>query len=42
MIDLGPPTRVVPVSMAAYEEDPDGMEIELSLTLSASKNKMYK
>jgi hypothetical protein len=35
--DLGPPTRVVPVSIAAYEDDPDGREIELLLTLNAGE-----
>lgn len=31
----GPPMSVVPVSMAAYDEDPEGKEIELPFTFSA-------
>lgn len=33
MTDEGPPTSVVPVSMAAKEEDPEGKVTELPLTV---------
>ena len=33
----GPPTSVVPVSMAAYESDPDGIDIDRPLVVRANE-----
>ena len=34
----GPPTSVVPVSMAAYEEDPGGKAMDPPLTFKAKRD----
>jgi hypothetical protein len=35
MTSLGPPTRVVPVSIAAKEDDPDGTVTDVPCTVRA-------
>ena len=38
MADVGPPTRVVPVSMAAYDAEPEVRLTELPLTESPAES----
>lgn len=42
MTSLGPPTRVVPVSIAAKEDDPDGTVMDVPCTVRAAILETFK